>query len=291
VLLIAAFALVPLAWACGGGDDDETVRVGDDEVTAGEDLPDGWPDDFPVYDGADLQGGIRGDVDGSEGLIATWETDDDASDVVAFYTGELEDGPWKSVSTTSGGDGTIIVFESTGTDQGGSVLIGEDEDKTTIFVTIGDAFDGDGSDDDSDDSGDDSSDGSGDAGDSGTGGDTPTEDDLPSEVDLPENYPSDRVPLPDGARVTTGTSSTVNGIGSHTLQFYSADSVEEVEAHFKSELEGNGFSEAVRTEQAGGVFVSYAENEDGSGMVVILTITDSEVPGYTSTVVQVTDTP
>lgn len=289
-LWMATLLLVPLAWACGGGeDDDRTIDVGDGEVTAGEGLPEGWPDDFPVYDGADLQGGVRGDVDGQEGLIATWETDDDASDVVEFYTQELEDGPWRSVSTTTSGDGTIFIVQHDDDDQGGSVLIGEDEGSTTIFATIGEAFDtGDGPGDDGAGDGDGagSDDGSGDSG----SGDAPTEDDLPSEVDLPANYPSDRVPLPDGARVTQAASSTAGGIGSHVLQFYSSDSVDDVAGHFKRELEGNGFSETLRTEQDGNVLLSYSEGDDPStGTVVIITIGDSEVPGYTSTSLQVTD--
>jgi hypothetical protein len=113
---------------------------------------------------------------------------------------------------------------------------------------------------------------------------------LPSEVDLTDSYPSDRVPLPEGVRVATATSGTASGIGSHTVQFYSTDSVDEVEAYFKGELEGNGFTQALRTEQSGGVAMIFSEG-DGSGMTVSISITDSEVPGYTSTVVGITDTP
>jgi hypothetical protein len=294
-MVLLALVLMPFAWACGG-DDEDTIDVGNGDVTVGEGLPDGWPDDFPVYDGADLQGGARGDVDGTEGLIATWETDDDVGDVVDFYTDELSDGPWKSLSTSSSADGSLIAFENTGDDRGGSVLIGESDGKTTIFVSIGEGFESDGDEPDGSD-GDGSGNGDSDDGDSGDGdsgngdsGETPSEDDLPDAVDLPETYPADRVPLPDGARVTQAVSSTASGVGSHVIQFYHEDSVDEIGAYFESELEGNGFSQTLRTESEGTVLLTYSEGDDPStSMVVIITITASDVSGFTETAVQVSD--
>jgi hypothetical protein len=294
-MLVAAITGLALAFsACGGGDDEDTIDVGDGDVTVGEGLPDGWPDDFPVYDGADLQGGARGDVDGTEGMIATWTTGDDADQVSDFYEEELSDGPWKSVGTTNVADGALIAFEHESDNRGGSVVIGGDGDDTSIIVSIAegldldddDSADGDGSDDGTD--GDDGST----SDETPTGGDQPTEADLPDEVDLPDTYPADQVPLPDDAHVSSAASSTAGGVGSHVVQFYSEDSVEELDDYFKTELEGNGFTQQLRTEQDGGVFATYGDGDDpSSGTIVLITMTESEVPGYSSTSLQITETP
>jgi hypothetical protein len=283
--MLAAISVLPLAAFACGGDGEETFDVGDGDVTVGEGLPDGWPDDFPVYGGADLRGGARGDVDGTEGLIATWETDDDVSDVVEFYTNELDDGTWRSVTRTSTGDGSLIAFEHDSDDRAGAVVIGEADGKTTIVVSIGEGLDID----DGDEPADGTDGGDGEDEDTPVSGDQPTEDDLPGAVDVPDTFPSGQVPLPDSAHVSQATSSTAGGVGSHVLQFYSDESADDIAAFFKSELEGNGFTETVRTAQQGSVFVGFSESPDASGMIVTITISQSEVPGFTSTILQVTD--
>jgi hypothetical protein len=207
------------------------------------------------------------------------------SDVVEFYTNELDDGTWRSVTRTSTGDGSLIAFEHDSDDRAGAVVIGEADGKTTIVVSIGEGLDID----DGDEPADGTDGGDGEDEDTPVSGDQPTEDDLPGEVDVPGTFPSGQVPLPDSAHVSQATSSTAGGVGSHVLQFYSDESADDIAAFFKSELEGNGFTETVRTAQQGSVFVGFSESPDASGMIVTITISQSEVPGFTSTILQVTD--
>jgi hypothetical protein len=277
MLAVGAFLLFTLAAACGG--DDKTIDLpGDGDLTVSEDdPPEGFPDDFPVYDGADFVVGGRQTVEGAEALSATWETDDSADDVTAFYEEKLAKGDWSTIGKTDLGDSTSILFERSGADEAGQVTIVDDSGKTTIVVTIGEGF-GAGSGDDSGDDAEATPDDSG----SGT-----SSEDLPDEVDVPAEFPSDRVPLPDGARVTQAATTTVSGATSHLLQFYSKDSVEDVADYFKSELEGNGFTQSITSSQDGGVFAIYTENEDGTGLSVTVTITNSEVPGYSSALLHV----
>jgi hypothetical protein len=84
--LLAAFAS-----SCGGGGtktfkgpDGQVVKVSDNKS-----LPDSFPKDFPIYDGAKYQGGIETSEQGVSGFYATWETGDSADKVSSFYTDKL----------------------------------------------------------------------------------------------------------------------------------------------------------------------------------------------------------
>jgi hypothetical protein len=282
MLAVGAVLLLTFAVSCGGGDDKTIDLPGDGDLTVSkDDPPEGFPDDFPVYDGADFIGGSSQTVDGAKALNASWETDDDASDVQEFYTDKLNSGNWRTLSTATLNDTLSITFERDGGDATGQVSVVDDGGTTTIVVVIGEGFADTGGDDGSDGSGGDATDTPDDSG-SGT-----SDDDLPDEVDLPSDFPADRVPLPDDARVTQAVTATADGATSYVLQFYSEDSVEEVADHFKSELEGNGFAQSFTSSQNGAVTAIYAENEDGTGIAVTVTVTVSEVPGYTSTALQV----
>jgi hypothetical protein len=278
-LLILAIAALATAAACGGDDGDTTVDLnGDGEVTAGDDLPDGWPDDFPVYGNADVTFGGRQTVDGNDSLVATWETDDDVGDVEVFYADAFQDGAWRTVRSLDV-EGTYTFFIEHQDGRAGQLLVGEDEGVTTIFAAIGEEFAADGAP-------------------IGDVDETPAsspdenageDEDLPDRVDLPDSYPEDRVPLPEGARVTSAASSTASGVASHVVQFYSRDSIDDVDAFFKRELEGDGFSQTVQSAQGDARFLTYAEGDGISGMTVIITIANADVPGYSSTTLQVLD--
>lgn len=272
--VMVTVALVPLAaFACG--DDKKTISTNDGDLTVGEKLPDGWPDDFPVYPDADLRGGIRQTIEGAEVLVATWETGDGIDDVKAFYEDELKDGAWRSTTTTALADSLLLGVENTGDDRAGQLIISEQDGKTAIVVTLGEGV--------------------------GTGADTPDDaaatpdasgagdGDLPEEVDLPDGYPDDRVPLPDDIRITTASSVTVSGAETFIVQFYSQDSTDDLAAFFKDELESNGFTQTVQQSQDGVIYAIYSENEDGSGAIVSVTIIDGDFEGYRQVSLQITN--
>jgi hypothetical protein len=289
-MTIAFAVLLLTAGACGGGDD-KTIDVGNgDEVTVSDDLPDEFPDDFPVYDGADLQGAVRGEQDGVEGIVATWTTGDDLDDVTNFYEDAFENGAWASVTNGAAGGSTYWAVEENDGDKVGYVAV-SGGDEVTIIATVGDdpnaqadpGDTGDGATDPSTDGGDSSGD---EASDSGDGTDVSA--DLPDEVDLPEGFPSDLVPLPDSARVTTAQSYSADGTDTFLVGFHTKDTAQEVGDYYKRELEGKGFTQSLQTSDANGVYAAYAENADGTGTIVVISVNAGSIEGYREGVVQVT---
>jgi hypothetical protein len=285
--LIAVLALT--AWACGGGDDDDGGgdggNGGDVTDACGADLPGNipglpdaadeagegdFPDDLPIYDGADFECGFSGETDGSSGMVGIWSTGDSVDDVKAFYDGEFSgDGPWTSESdgTAAGSSFWTITHEDDA--QSGFVTVLADGDNTAITIIVGDEF-----------------------ADGGDGGDTPDDagertpddsrsgsSDLPDEAELPDDFPSD-IPLPDGARVTNASSFTSGGVTSHVVEIYSQDSIDDLASFFQSEFEGQGWTQTLQTESNGEIFASYADEPDATGTLVTISITESGVEGY-----------
>ena len=296
-VMVLAAVLALTAWACGGGDDDDgNGGDGNVDVTdacAGDlpgDLPDDvseadegdFPDDLPIYDGADFECGFSGEDTGT-GLVGVWSTDDSVEDVKAFYDEELSgDGPWTSQSDGTSADSSFWAVTHEDDGQGGLVTVLSDGDNTAITVVI------------SDDLGDISG---GDETPTGSAGDEPTPDDgatgsgsedLPDEVDLPDGFPSDDVPLPDDARVTGASSFSTGGVTSFIVEVYSQDSIDDLAAFFKSEFEGQGWTQVVQTNVSGEIVATYAENADVSGTVVNISITESSVDGYNTVGLSVT---
>jgi hypothetical protein len=298
VMLIAA--------GCGGGGGNErTISTGDgDSVTTSTDLPDDFPDSFPIYDGADLQGAIQGEQDGIVGIVATWTTGDDASDVADFYENAFGGDEWTVVLSGSAGGSQYWSVEQSNGDQVGYVAV-SGGDETTIMATVGDdpnatSSDGDSSSDDeassdgddgdsdeasSDDDG--SSDDEVSSDDDGSGSDV--EANLPDAVELPDGFPSDIVSIPDDARVTTSQSYSANGQETFIVGFFTKDEAKDVGEHYKNELEGNGFTQSFQTSDANGVYAAYAENDDGTGTIIAISVNDNNsYEGYREAVVQVT---
>jgi len=284
-LLTAILAIGLSAVACGG--DDKTIDLGDgNSISAGDDLPDDWPDDFPVYDGADFQGALTTNTDEGDGTSASWTTGDDYDEVRSFYENELDQGPWKASGTISStSDFTTWNVTKDGDDRAAFLSITQSDGEVLIAVTlVTGALSGDG--DPSGNDGDDPTpdEGSGDEdptaeSDSGDG-DAPSAE-LPDEVDLDEDFPSDTVKLPDGARVTSSSSFSGSGIETHVLEVYVDDSVEDVAQFFEDELPNEGYAQTFTSTTDGEVFASYGP-EGGTGQEsVLLVISDSDVEGYT----------
>jgi len=112
---------------------------------------------------------------------------------------------------------------------------------------------------------------------------------LPDAVDLPNGFPSDQVPMPDDGRVSYANTITSNGVTSFMVNAYSKKSIEDLGNFYKDELEGNGFTQSVQTSDGQGVYAAYSENPDGTGTVVVLTITEADIQGYRQVYVQVTE--
>jgi len=253
--------------ACGG-DDDKTVNVpGGGEISTSDDLPDDWPDDFPIYDGADYKGGFQSSSQGVSGFAATWETGDDIDDVQAFYAEAFADGPWKQQSTTSAG-GSTLFFVTRGDDdtQGGVVTISEQDGKVQILAIVGDQ--GESSDSDSSDEDEATAEPDGDGASAS----------LPDEVDLPADFPDDRFPIKDGARVTAVSTISSGGQRVITVELYAQGSVSDLADYYKGAMPDNGWTESFVSSAGGATLLTYSSANQTE--VATLTIDDSATEGY-----------
>ena len=282
MILGLLLASTVIATACGGGD--KTIRTGDGNVTLSKDVPDNFPDDFPIYPDADFKGGYEGESGGVEGVVGTWETGDSLDDVSAFYDEKLADGEWISAANGSSGDGAYWNGENSDGSKIAIVTATPAGDNVSLVIIIGDNT--------SPSSDEDTS-----TTDDGSDDDTPTSSDsgnddaeLPQAVELNDGYPSDSVPLPSNARVTSSTSFNQGGAETHFIEFYSQDSAAEVADYFKDELTGNGWVESFTSNTNGELFATYARSDDADTVTnngVVVTIRDSDVAGYVQVAISV----
>lgn len=125
-----------------GGDvdidtDDGTFSITSDEgdeITAGvNELPDNFPNDFPVYDDAVISYTSTSGDD----MYVYWTSDDKVDKVIDFYQSELDDNGWSITNTTTSSDLASYTIE--GNDYEGSVTIAtdsSDETKTLISTML-----------------------------------------------------------------------------------------------------------------------------------------------------------
>jgi len=151
ILLLCAATLV---LACGG--DEETVEIEGGELTfeaegdgvriSGEkegvgaisgrfgenaEIPDGFPEDVPIYPGADVIGGM---VAGGGGMV-TLQSGDDLGKVTAFYRENLVKEGWNLASEMDLGEQRVLAVQKEG--RNGAVQISREGSDTNILITIG----------------------------------------------------------------------------------------------------------------------------------------------------------
>ena len=80
-ILIPALLVATALSACGGGSKKTVDIPGGGKITTSDKLPSGFPDDFPVYNGAKVQGSLSGNSNGISGTSVTWQTGDELSKV------------------------------------------------------------------------------------------------------------------------------------------------------------------------------------------------------------------
>lgn len=287
------FVFAAVLSACGGGDGKTIDVPGGGEINVGEGVPDDFPDDFPIYDGADSKGGYSGEQDGVQGFYAVWETGDSLEDVVAFYESEFEDGPWTSEGNFNSAGTTLITVTNDSSNQAGGVSLSEVDGKTTILAFVGDdpgqdAGEGDSSSGDDSSGGDSSGNSSSDNGssDDSSGDDSSSDSgsgsaDLPEEVNLQDEYPEDEIPLPDNARVTASTSFSSGGTSSIYITIYTTESIEDLEQYYKDTLEAAGYADSFSSNSNGEVFLSYTRGADSTTPeAAVVSLRESDVEGY-----------
>jgi hypothetical protein len=287
LIVAPALALAAFVSACGGGTTKTLKGPNGQEIKVSDSksVPDSFPKDFPIYDGAKYQGGIETSSQGISGFYATWETGDSASKVTSFYTDKLKDGAWKVTSTVNSGDGAFTAVErKNDATQTGFVSITNADGKTTIGIIVGKNLSGtpnaaqtesasnSGSSDASPTESSNASSGAGEASPSDSSS-------LPNEVSLPKDFPKDRVPLPDNIRITSASSISSNGQTLNTLEFYSKDDASKISDFFTGELPKHNWTQALATTSNGESLLSYSAGQDQAENVTV-TITKADVSGY-----------
>lgn len=280
VALVVVGLVVLLGSACGGGGSNTKTFKGPDgqeiKVSGSKSLPSDFPSDFPVYDGADYQGGVQSTQQGVTGFYATWQTGDSVDKVQQWYTDKFKDGTWKSTTTVNSGDGHYIAVQNKDdASREGFVSISTSDNKTTIGVLVGKNLSGNSGSDATSTSSQDTPEAS------SSGGDTPEANaTAPAEASLPSGYPKDRVPLPDGVRVTSASSVSSGGQELYTIEFYSKDDAKTVSDGFKSEMPKHNWENGITSESNGQYFMTFGTAAGDEG--VTLTVEASDVSGYSS---------
>jgi|SRR3989344_3048656 len=107
----------------------QTVSIG------GEKLPDTFPKDFPVYQGAKVVSSASGSQQGQgEGFFVTFTTPDGLDNVVPFYEKELAANGWAVVSSFN--SDIVQTWEVIKDPMQGGISITSEPNQTTIVVTL-----------------------------------------------------------------------------------------------------------------------------------------------------------
>lgn len=112
------------------GDDGSSTTIDTENAT----LPDGWPDDAPVYDGT-IESSWETSNDKGTSFSVALSTTDPVQDVVEWYTGELESEGWKIVSTYKDDSSGMVSAEKD--DLTFYMAAGAGSDTTDISVMVG----------------------------------------------------------------------------------------------------------------------------------------------------------
>ncbi|MDP2210665.1 MAG: hypothetical protein Q8J63_02870 [Candidatus Aquicultor sp.] len=118
--------------------DDVTIKTkeGDTEVSIGsKKLPDGFPKNFPLYKGAELQGSMSTKENGKTSMIVTLTSKDDYAKVVEFYNGKDKLGDYEVSSTLDLNEAFTLGLKK-GDEDVGSVMIAKDEENTSLIITL-----------------------------------------------------------------------------------------------------------------------------------------------------------
>ncbi len=118
----------------------ESIKIKTDKGEAefgGSDheIPDGFPKEFPVYDGAQVSGSMKAEAEGKTSFTVTFETNDSKAEVLSFYKEALPKSGYTISATMDLGDAATISIKK-GSVDAGSVSIAKSDGKTSILVGL-----------------------------------------------------------------------------------------------------------------------------------------------------------
>jgi len=135
LIALGLLAALALAGACGGGEEG---------APGGDELPEGFPRDFPLYEKATVD--VATVAPEGSGFLVTMETEDSRDQVRAFYERALDEDPWQVqnvdvVEVPEEGDEVVVIEFARVGDGGewGTVAIStvrEDGQHATIAISL-----------------------------------------------------------------------------------------------------------------------------------------------------------
>ena len=272
-----------IAVACGGGDS-KTVKIpGGGEVSVSDKLPDSFPKDYPVYGGAKVTGSTRSTTQGITGTSVIWETGDSLEKVTNFYRDAFDSGAWKAASNGQLNDSSYWAGESSDGTKSHYLIVSRQGDKTNITAIVGD----------NPNNGSSSSSGASKTSTSGSSS-TPADSSsgsakLPAEVKISKDFPTDRVPFPNGARVTSSSSFGGGGSQTYSVELYVKDTPENVSDYFGSELPKHDWTNAFTSNSNGEYLLTFSKEGADATVTESVTVSASasDVKDYTKVVLLV----
>ncbi len=101
-------------------------------------IPDDFPKDVPLPDGAKLTGSIYGETDGKQGWTLTFESSKDVAAFAKAYRATLEDAGFNvdTFSVTGSGDGSTAVAGASNADWQVGVIGSSQEGKGNLVITV-----------------------------------------------------------------------------------------------------------------------------------------------------------
>jgi hypothetical protein len=115
LIALCLLGALALAAACGGGEEGGPSDAG---------LPEGFPQDFPLYAKATVEAATLAPEGG--GFLVEWRSSDSSDQVRAFYEKELDKDPWQveNVQDIPEMETTVIMFARVdGGEEWGTVAI------------------------------------------------------------------------------------------------------------------------------------------------------------------------
>ena len=111
------------------------TKGGETEMQTGGNLPQDFPEEFPLYQGAEIKSTLRNESEDKVHFQVFFETSDEFSKVANFYKEKLPKAGYKISSTVETQEGSAF-YLSKGEESVGMVMVNKDGDKTTFVVTI-----------------------------------------------------------------------------------------------------------------------------------------------------------
>jgi hypothetical protein len=102
-------------------------------------IPDGFPSQFPIYNGAEVKSSMKTsstEEKGKTGFQVAMQTSDSVTKVVDFYKSKLVSSGYEIASSTEIGSGSASLGVKKGDENIGNVLVMEEDGKTNIIISI-----------------------------------------------------------------------------------------------------------------------------------------------------------